>query len=376
MKDNDAAADLWSQIFARAAAHPWAAIVDPDHDEAGAEEFFRQALRDAGWSDDEIDARREFDKARIDTAPVTSPGANPYVEAALGRLGDDIEAAMDRLGLDSHHRVARGVDPWAGPGAAKTGVIMTDQSIITVSSFLFRFCGLIARAFTRTLQLNPWAWSSEEFDSKTGRDLIRGAPDIASYWMLIYFSFATSGTHAAVPFRPSTKEEVILMEQVARAMELFALAHEYGHHHLAHGKEVDADPFDQEFAADQFAVKIGEEIDRKPVILENPYLLSGAGGTILLMALDILRSIERFAGAPAIRHDTHPPVSERIARFDSVRVLKPVEFKWLKEFRVTSERIMTAVEEMLLPPLEAMSKRELSDLRKLRETMRAPPQST
>ncbi len=84
-------------------------------------------------------------------APVTSPGVNPFVEIHLARLSDYVEAGMDRLKMKSHAKVARGVEPRAWASASKINVIMTDESIVTVSAFFFRFCGLVARAFIRSI---------------------------------------------------------------------------------------------------------------------------------------------------------------------------------------------------------------------------------
>ncbi len=366
-KDNAAAADLWSQMFERLAAHPWACVADPEYDEGADYTRFREGMVAAGWSKTEIDAIDEQRRAWEGLAPVTSPGANRSVEAILAWLADDVEAAMDRLGLHSHAWIARGVEPRVTPLAAKTGVIMTDESIITVGSFLFRFCGLVARAFTRTLRLNPWLWEPDSYTQEAGIALLRLSPEVIGYWMKIYLSFATTGTNFGVPFRPSTKEEVMLMEQVARAMEIFAVAHEYGHHHLAHGRDVEADPHVQEFEADQFALRICDEVDRRPIVLENPYLVSGAGGVVLLMALETLRSVELVMGAPPPRDKSHPPISDRIVRFDAVRLLKPAEFKRLRGFRLASARIMELVHNTILPTLATLPPPLLAEMRRFRE---------
>jgi hypothetical protein len=53
---------------------------------------------------------------------------------------------------------------------------MTDQSVVTVGAFLFRFCGLIARAFTQTLLLAPAFWESGTFTDEAGDT----HPDVAS----------------------------------------------------------------------------------------------------------------------------------------------------------------------------------------------------
>lgn len=361
-----AASDLWQQVFARLAANPAAAVADPLHNAQADRDRGHRALRAAGWSEAWIAASSAAQADRTAAAPETSPGINPDVEAQYGILADAIEAAMVRLGYHSQARVARGVEPRVGPYAASTNVIMTDESIITVGAFLFRYCGLVARAFTRTLKLAPRLWEPDAYDERRARKLIAGDPELLLYWMRIYTSFAMSGTHAFVPYHPSMLEEIILMEQVARAMEIFAIGHEYGHHHLDHGRELDDDPRAEEFAADAFALRISDEVEKHPVVTENPYLLSGAGALILLSSLDTLRAVEKALGAHHFDSGTHPSVAERIARFESVRLLFPDEHRRLKGFRTASRRVMMIVHEMLMEGLASMPDEMLKILRRQR----------
>jgi hypothetical protein len=157
-----------------------------------------------------------------------------------------------------------------------------------------------------------------------------------------------------VPYKPAAPSE-IAFEDVAHAMELFVVAHEYGHHDLRHGKDLDSNPHDEEFQADQFALKIGYEIRSGPFPFENPYLTSGAGGVIMLRALETLAAVERVLGRARPILDTHPSVSSRIARFDSVAVLQPREFERLKNFRLASERVMHGVHAALIPGMQEMA---------------------
>jgi hypothetical protein len=346
MKKNDAAVDLWRQIFARMARAEDAAMVDPDHNDKQDEDRFREGMLQAGWSDEEVSARLELHKHQIGNAPVTSPGVNPHVEMLYGRLCDDVEAAMTRLHLESHVHVARGVEPRVGPAAAMTNVIMTDESIVVVSAFLFRFCGLVARAFARTIHLWPDYWDSNRFYVKDALAYLRDSADLHRYWVRIFISYAVTGTPILVPFRPANRYELILFEQIARAMEVFAIAHEYGHHHLKHGRAPDVDPKQEELEADQFALRVSYEVENSPILLENPYMSSGAGGIILLFALETLRVVKSvILGASIATSDTHPTVEERIARLNTVAVIKPAEFIALQRFRVAASRIMKLVED-------------------------------
>ena len=244
-------------------------------------------------------------------------------------------------------------------------MIMTDEGIISVGTFFFRYCGLVARAFVRTLQLAPIFWEGH-YSGHAARRLLMRAPDLLVYWLRIFLSFGITGTQIMVPFRPAKRHELVVFEQVARAMEIFAVAHEYGHHHLNHGRSVCEDPKSEEFAADQFALKIGYEVERISLEFANPYLASGAGGVILLGSLETLRlvreSIKREQEAVA---DTHPEISTRLARFDTIAVLKPAEFVALKSFRTVSLRILETTRTMIMDLLKFMPENAQNQLQRL-----------
>lgn len=365
-KCNESAIQLWEQLFAKMAKADIATLDNPMHDKKSDEMRLRVGLAEAGWSEAEIKRRIKIQKEVTASAPTTSPGVAPHVERQFAILCDDTEAAMKRLGLDSQARIARGIEPHVGPLASMTNVIMTDQAIVTVGSFLFRYCGVVARAFTRTLQLNPRLWEDKGYSDAAARKLLRSAPNLLLYWLHIYISYAVTGTQILVPFLPSKKAEVLLFEQVARAMEIFAISHEYGHHHHAHGRQLEADPKREELDADQFALRIGYELERYPFICPNPYLSSGAGGVVLLMALATLaRFKEAITSVSIPESGTHPTVPERLDRFDTVAMLNEKEFLALKGFRSACTRIMGCVEAELfglLPSLPAEVRARLQEM--------------
>jgi len=363
---NASAADLWRQMFERMADEENAAIVDPQHDDAADEARFREAMAKAGWSEPEIQQRIDAHHERVRAAPQTSPGVSPHVEFQHAQLCDDVEGAMSRLGMESHGRVARGIEPRLGPIAAKINVVLTDESIVAVGAFLFRFCGLVARAFARTLYLNPWLWEDANYTEAAGRKLLMEHPRLLRYWLQIFQSYALTGTNVIAAHWPSNRMEVILTEQVARGMEIFAIAHEYGHHHLNHGRSLEGDPKSEEFDADRFALVIGYEVGRKPVIAPNPYLSYGAGGVVLLLALTILHEFEDdFRARTAEPAGTHPEASERIANLESATGDIGEEFAGFKHFRVVAGRVMTCVGAILsefraaIPPEDRAKMREL-----------------
>jgi hypothetical protein len=180
-QDKEAASDLWRQTFARMAASEHATLVRPEYDRAEAEARLRSSYAEAGWSTAEIEERIAVERAAIASAPVTSPGVELSAELILDAICRDIESAMTRLGLDSHLRVARGIEPLVDRLPSMTNVVMTDQGIVTVGSFFFRFCGLIARGFARTLHLNPWLWEHEDYSNFEARRTIIPNRDIVSF---------------------------------------------------------------------------------------------------------------------------------------------------------------------------------------------------
>jgi hypothetical protein len=274
---------------------------------------------------------------------VNSPGVGPGLEFRLKHLSDCVRRVIFERGEKLHEKVEIAIDPTVGISASLTNVIMTDQAILSVSSFLFRWCGLVARAYTRTLHLNVVHWTCDALSPESDQALLMKHPDVALYWFRIFVSFSGTGTHALVPFRPAAPTEFHLFEQVAWAMEYFVIAHEFGHHVLGH-RNINDDPMVQEFAADAFAVKISERLEFEPFPhLSNPYTRTGAGASLMLRALEILRTFEDQAGVGAVNVGTHPSSSDRIAKISKRNLMHPKQLKMDLEFNNTVVRIMNAV---------------------------------
>lgn len=152
-----AAIDLWKQMLERMRANEWSTFVNPEWTPSEEEKCnFRQAFIDAGWSEQECEERSEALEAYADNAPVTSEGVARSVEAILDRCSTSVLTAAKIAGIGSVDHVYFAVEPKAGPFVSTINVIMTDQSIITMGSHFTRYCGLVARAYIRTLNLNPY----------------------------------------------------------------------------------------------------------------------------------------------------------------------------------------------------------------------------
>ncbi|MBV7394109.1 hypothetical protein [Mameliella sediminis] len=364
------AIELWSQMLDRAKNNEWSTFDDPDYVHPGRDAASnRQALSDAGWSDDEIDSREQIHKTLSDEAPTTSPGVARFTEAALQRLSQPIENAAAQLNLANRDKVHFAIEPKAGPFLSKVNVVMTDQSIITMGSFFTRYCGLVSRAYIRTVLLAPTSVGID-FDENLLRKELRKRPDLIFYWWRIFFSFALTGTHILAPYKPSTKVEILQMEHVAFSMEIFGLSHEYAHHALNHGRTVGpmGDAHREEFEADAFALricKIVEADDRyswvKGQPVPNPYLQTGAGGILLLSSLEIFRKVkDKIFGQKAF--DTHPDFLDRSVKIKNTYVMQPNLYAASQDFCAAVENVLRCVMLELEPLMAKLSPRILDEL--------------
>lgn len=101
-QQNDAARDLWAQIFERAAADLNAALHEPDEEgEAVQRELATHALKEAGWSETEIERRKQPDRLHGDQdffggRPVGDSRAARRCRAGFRRRGQDRPAGAGR----------------------------------------------------------------------------------------------------------------------------------------------------------------------------------------------------------------------------------------------------------------------------------------
>lgn len=365
-----AAVDLWQQMLTRAKSHEWSTFDDPEYIHPGRDEAStRRAFLDAGWSEDEIEIQERVAKDRSDKAPTTSPGVARFTESALERLSGLIQNAANKMNLPNRETVHFAIEPKAGPLVSKINVVMTDQSIITMGSFFTRYCGLVARAYVRTQLAAPF-YIGVHYDERKLRAELRKRPQLLLYWWRIFVSFALTGTHVLAPFKPSSKDEVLLMEQVALSMEIFGLAHEYAHHALDHGRAIldRDDAHREEYEADKLALDICSLVEaelRHTWIrghdFPNPYLWTGSGGILLLSSLEAFRKVKDRIYLTRV-YDTHPDFLDRSARIKGRFVMQPEKFSASLDFCGAVEDVLRCVMLELEPMMDKLIPRNIQDM--------------
>lgn len=160
------------------------------------------------------------------------------------------------------------------------------------------------------------------------------------------------------------------MEQMAIAMEVFAVAHELGHHCLDHGRALEAgtSPKQEEFEADLFAVKLCEKVERSVGYREiqgfeapNPYLSTGAGGVLLLGAIEIFRKMkEKIFHDP--RFDTHPDFLDRANKIMLRNVLDVTKHQTTSDFCGSAANVLRCVMLEFEPIMRAWPFQKFSSL--------------
>jgi hypothetical protein len=370
----EAARDYWAQIYDRLSCDPMATLVNRDRIIADLSDRRHEAIVDAYGFPPEL---TEYLKQRylpdVMSAPVTSPGVDPHAELIFADLCKRVEAACKKVPQLPAHNVVSGIEPKLGVFASRMGVMMTNASIITVGSQVFRFCSVVSKAVAQTVAVDPSGWDNLSDVSPT-RSKLRACPDILGYWFQIIASFTMLGTSVFAPFRVVRPEQAILRGEILEAMEIFMVAHEYAHHICKHGRLQSASSESgkddasrrEEFEADTLAIAIGQMVTGHTH--ENVLMLSGVGMVVLLHTLRMLDEARRLLGRSAhglALHSSHPSVADRIDFVDRQAWLWPELDAAFRHFRRAYGNVMEAVWAEIRPVFEEVARQGPSSAARL-----------
>jgi hypothetical protein len=184
---------------------------------------------------------------------------------------------------------------------------------------------------------------------------VKSDPALTRYWASILVSFASDNGPSLVPFELQEPHAAHARFQILEAMELYVIAHEFGHHISV---PMDPQPFPlgdnesqtEEYRADFLAGTILVYLGGDP----NPANLftgSAAGAALLLLVLDMITRMRALLtpGRDSIStSESHPSVKDRIAAFEATSMfVHEAERPLLADVRNCFTRILEGLWEHL-----------------------------
>ena len=268
-------------------------------------------------------ARSEF-TALLAREQAKSPQAGVYeisTRAWIDRLIAVIESTCNRLRVPiRNNSVVSGMSPELGVAIGQTRVLdasrVTNVSIIRATASYFLFYNTIAKLLARSLLHDG---TKIIFNRELINNNVRSSPGLVTAWTMAVAQYAAFG-------RPPENFRILLPKgpamqtcvEMVDAHDLFAVAHEYGHHALNHDTQQTGEDrtsnFRKEFDADYFSQFISQAVARS-LLLSNRFALFGGGAVISLCANDILMRAKSVLSNGLVSYsasDSHPPTASRI----------------------------------------------------------------
>jgi hypothetical protein len=326
--DRAAAEDLRRQFQERHAAKPNAIL--PDHTAMLSwtetrQDQLLQISKSAGLEGDDAIAAVEAYKALLANTKPRTDYDDPNWERLIELLSAKIESACAILKIPLKSGVVIGVDPIASFEATQYRVPLTDVSVLSVGAHLFPLCSMISKAMARSLLYTETDDGPVIcYDPDKVLAKVKSDPALIRYWASILFSFATDYGPGLVPFELQEPYAANARFQILEAMELYVVAHEFGHHITAPinppsfplpsgNNENQTEEYRADFLAGIILVYLGG--DPNPT---NIFAGSRAGAALLLSVLDMIgrtRALLSTGRDSISTSESHPTIKDRIAAF-------------------------------------------------------------
>jgi hypothetical protein len=284
-------------------------------------ELVLSIIRGSGVAqDDEQGMLEKYKQALLNTSP-GSPFDEINGRQIVERVVQEIEQACRENRIPIRSGVVYGISPELGLLISQTHVMQTQTSIIDVTVPFITFCNLISKALAQSLPQSMLENGRAQVsnDPSDIRARLRQSSPLVSEWTRIIESYAVLGWPPPHINLISDIRTQAVRVQLLRAIELFAFAHEYGHHVMRHGitdsSVITTDLLTEEHQADIFArgacLTIGSQ-ETPP----NFYAMCGIGGVVILGTLDLVRratAVLQTGNDQPKPRERHPSFRDRVA---------------------------------------------------------------
>lgn len=257
----------------------------------------------------------------------------PFGHHIISGMVARVEEVCRNGGIPIREGVVVGVTPVEGLQAYQREVLETEASILDFAYPFVIFCNQFAILLARSLdhQPNDDGGYTVSFAADRLDKILNNDPELRAQWAFLIARAAIEGWPIELERLPIDAGRIGTRLQILFAMELFAVAHEYGHHVLLHGvsdsSAPDSDPTAMEHDADGFARMISMVIGTHDQP-ENLYAVTGGGGALMLGSIELVRRTRHvltFGNTEFPDRDIHPPFDDRIAHIGSFDRYAPAE---------------------------------------------------
>lgn len=254
---------------------------------------------------------------------------HPLAHRIIADLCQACDSYLSDLGSGLDKKVVRpifGVTPAGALNAFSVRVPFTNEKLVLVSPEFFWFCNYLAKIISTVISIEVTeAGLAINFNPEFIREGITEKREALARLSTLIASYALTG-RSLLALKPHFLPPVssLVRMHILRAMELFTIAHEYGHIQRDHCTDQAASIsigdeqleeliyfWGQEFEADTFGLLTSSAIGFKE---ENMFAQLGAGAVMILAASEMVsraRTIFSSGSDELHRYATHPPVVQR-----------------------------------------------------------------
>lgn len=260
----------------------------------------------------------------------------PLTHYMINSLEDTIVQSLKLLGYDLLDGVSLGVTDKEGLSAEQLKLIMTNASIININADLFltitRFSKLIAKSLPLKITGNEIFHIDFDKTNNIYRNL--NDPTLQFEWDNFFADHALSLKHP--PRGPAIQlnslEQSTLSESFSTCMQIFVIAHEYGHHVKQHSTNelISSDSCcTEEHRKDEFeADRVAFEVSTVASTLEehfeiSNFLYTNVGALLVFLLFDYINMAQSILLTGENKYDVH---SEKSHPSGPNRYRKFIEF--------------------------------------------------